>query len=70
MNPDSVHLTEPEGTPESLSEAKDQRDSLLVALRNLVTSVKRQHNLPEALIWADEAIVKVVAAIAIEEASL
>jgi len=35
---------------------------LMVALRNLVTSIKEQHNLSEALSWAEEAIVSTATA--------
>lgn len=37
-----------------------ERDALLVALRNLCTSVRTSHNLDEAIGWADEAIAMAV----------
>jgi hypothetical protein len=46
------------------------RDALLVALRNLVTSVRTNHNQPEALGWAEEAIVNSVQLSALEKAAL
>jgi ABC-type transporter Mla subunit MlaD len=63
---DSLEAHSPTIGPDATKAAAELRrlhaenEALLIALRNLVTSVKTQHNLTDAIGWADEAIAMAV----------